>query len=70
MAGNGGQTGTLNGNTIVYKEQDGQYDYAIIETLTAENWYFVTNTIYWLIPIYQMMPTITIMEIIQRHIRE
>lgn len=30
------QTGTLNGNTIVYKEQDGQYDYAIIETLTAD----------------------------------
>lgn len=23
-------------NTIVYKEQDGQYDYAIIETLTAD----------------------------------
>lgn len=32
----GGQTGTLNGNTIVYEEQDGQYEYAIIETLTAE----------------------------------
>ena len=31
-----GQTGTLNKNTIVYKEQDGQYDYAIIETLTAD----------------------------------
>ena len=33
---NRGQTGTLNENTIVYKEQDGQYDYAIIETLTAD----------------------------------